>query len=203
LKVVKSNGGRAVAHLRAINAPGDLRVGAAFVHDGAIEWSTVPLVLAAPGRPRDAVIAPQSSEFAPGESAKLRFDGGAPAGTLVVRISRGAPSGSALFASAPSLLEIGVSTTQNSAAGTATWHPWVNSTGERAQVLGFVRHTEPPPELALAQAETEAVSWSVARTGDNGFAVVLPERSGRYNLSVLDIADDGSVSAGSSTVVVR
>jgi hypothetical protein len=201
---VKTDDGRAVARLRAINAPGELRVGAAFVRDGAIEWNTVPLVLSAPGRPRDASIALGSGAFAPGESAKVGFDGAtSAAGTFIVRISRGAPSGSALFASAPALLEIGVSTTQNSAAGTATWHPWVNSTGERAQVLGFVRRTEPPPELALAQAETEAVSWSVARTGDGGVAVALPERSGRYNLSVLDIGDDGSVSAGSSTVVVR
>jgi hypothetical protein len=204
LHVVKTDDGRAVARLRAINAPGELRVGAAFVRDGAIEWNTVPLVLSAPGRPRDASIALGSGAFAPGESAKVGFDGATSgAGTFIVRISRGAPSGSALFASAPALLEIGVSTTQNSAAGTATWHPWVNSTGERAQVLGFVRRTEPPPELALAQAETEAVSWSVARTGDGGVAVALPERSGRYNLSVLDIGDDGSVSAGSSTVVVR
>jgi hypothetical protein len=201
---VKTDDGRAVGHLRAINAPGELRVGAAFVRDGAIEWNTLPLMLSAPGRPRDASIALGSDAFAPGESAKVGFGGGpAGAGTFVVRISRGAPSGSALFASAPALLEIGVSTTQNSAAGSATWHPWVNSTGERAQVLGFVRRSEPPPELRLAQAETEAVSWSVARTGDGGVAVALPERSGRYNLSVLDIGDDGSVSAGSSTVVVR
>ena len=75
LHVVKTDGGRAVARLRAINAPGELRVGAAFVRDGAIEWNTVPLVLSAPGRPRDASIALGSGAFAPGESAKVGFDG--------------------------------------------------------------------------------------------------------------------------------
>jgi hypothetical protein len=79
----------------------------------------------------------------------------------------------------------------------------VNSTGEHAQVLGFVRRTQPPPELELAEADSEAVWWNVARTDGQGIAVELPSRSGRYDLSVLGISDDGSVSAGSSTVVLR
>ncbi len=203
-RVVRSSGGAAAARVRAIDAAGELRVGAAFVRDGSIEWTTVPLALSAAGRPRAAALTLGSDEFAPGAAAKVGFDGGASgSGTFVVRISRGAPTGSALFTSAPALLAIGLTTTQNSAAGTATWHPWVNSTGEHAQVLGFVRRSEQPPELSLAQAETEAVSWSVDRTNAGALAIALPSRSGRYNLSVLDISDDGSVSAGSSTVVVR
>jgi hypothetical protein len=204
LRVVKTAGGHAVAHLRAVDAAGELRVGAAFVRDGAIEWSGVPLALSAPGRPRAAQLAVAGAQFAPGEAAKVRFDGDSfGSGTFVVRISRGTPTGSARFASAPSLLAIGVTTTQNSAPETVTWHPWVNSTGDRAQVLGFVRRTQPPPELALAQAETGAVSWNVARADAAGIAVELPARSGRYDLSVLGIADDGSVTAGSSIVMVR
>jgi hypothetical protein len=96
-----------------------------------------------------------------------------------------------------------VTTTQNSAPQTVTWHPWVNSTGEHAQVLGFVRHTQPPPEASLAQADTQAVTWNVARAGAEGIPIALPASSGRYTLSVLDISDDGSVTEGSSTVVVR
>ena len=203
-RVVKTDGGRAVAHLRAVDAAGELCVGAAFVRDGALEWSTIPMPLAAPGRPRAAQLSVGSAPFAPSEAAKVSFNGNVVGpGTFVVRVSRGTPTGSALFASAPALLAIVVSTTQNSAPGTTTWHPWVDSTGERAQVLGFVRRTEPPPELSLAQAETQAVSWDVARTDARSIAVALPARSGRYDLSVLGIADDGSVSAGSSTIVVR
>jgi hypothetical protein len=83
-----------------------------------------------------------------------------------------------------------------------TWHPCVNSTGDHAQVLGFVRRTQ-PPEDSLAQADTQAVTWDVARAGADGITIALPARGGQYTLSVLGIADDGSVSAGSSTVIVR
>jgi hypothetical protein len=203
-RVARVGGGAAASRLRAANAAGDLRIGAAFVRDGAIEWTTVPLELSAPGRPQSAALALGAEEFAPGAAAHVRLDGAdVGSATFVVRVSRGAPSGSALFASAPFLLDVGVTTTQNSAAGNATWHPWVNSTGEHAQVLGFVRRSEQPPDVALAQAETDALSWSVARAHGGGVAVELPDRSGSYNLSVLALSDDGSVSAGSSTVLVR
>jgi hypothetical protein len=121
----------------------------------------------------------------------------------VVRISRGEPSGSALFDTAPALLAIGVTATQTSAPAAVTWHPWVDSTGNHAQVLGFVRRTQPPQQISLAEAETQAVSWSVARAGAGALDVQMPAQSGRYTLSVLEISDDGSVSAGSSSVVVR
>jgi hypothetical protein len=202
-RVVKTSGGRAVAHLHAQDAAGELSVGAAFVRDGAIEWSTVPVALAAPGRPVSAPLSIGGGQPAASGPARVSLGANAFAsGTFVVRISRGTPSGSARFASAPALLAIGVSTTQNSAPADATWHPWINSTGDHAQVLGFVRRTQPPPELSLAQAETEAVSWEVARADGHGVAIALPSRSGQYDVSVLGIADDGSVSAGSATITV-
>jgi hypothetical protein len=197
-------GGRAAAHLRALDAAGELRVGAAFVHDGALEWSTVPLSLSAPGRPHLSPLSLRGEQLSAGQPARIALDtGDGGRGTFVVRISRGAPSGSALFSSAPGLLAIGVTTTQNSAPESLTWHPWVDSTGNHAQVLGFVRRSQPPPDESLAQAESETVSWRIVRGGPEGVAVVLPERGGRYVLSVLDISDDGSVSAGSSTIEVH
>ena len=202
--VLRASGGRAIAHLRATDAAGELRIGAAFVRDGAIEWTTVQLALAAPGRPQSSRVSLANVEFSPGQATKIALDGPtSERGTVVVRISRGAPSGSALFSSAPELLAIGVTTTQSSAPEMLTWHPWVNSTGDHAQILSFVRHTQPPAETSLAQADTEAVGWSVVRAGSDGIGVALPESSGRYTLSVLDICDDGSVSEASSTVVVR
>lgn len=203
-RVVRASDGHVSARLRAVDAAGELRVGAAFVRGGALEWSTVPIALLGPGRPRTAQLDVGSGEFAAGESAMIRFDGSLPGhGTFVVRVSRGAPSGGARFATAPALLAIGVATTQNSAPDAATWHPFVRSTGDRVQVLGFVRRSQPPPELSLSQAQTQAVSWDVTRADGSGIAVAFPARGGRYELSVLGIADDGSVSAGSSTVVVR
>lgn len=203
--VTSASGGHASARLRAVDSAGDLRVGAAFVADGAIAWTTVPLPLVAPGRPLSGSLSVDpGSHFSPGESAKISLLG-APrgSGTMVVRISRGEPSGSAVFDSAPELLSVGVTATQTSAPAAVTWHPWVDSTGSHAQVLGFVRRTQPPQQLGLVQADSDAVSWSVARAGGDAFAVTMPAQSGRYTLSVLDIADDGSVSAGSSDVVVR
>ncbi|MGA7202718.1 MAG: hypothetical protein WBX26_12880, partial [Candidatus Cybelea sp.] len=202
--VAGTNGGRAVAKLRAANAAGELRVGAAFVCDGAIAWSTVPLALSAPGRPHLSSLSVRSEHFAPGEDARVAFEEGSEGrGTFVVRISRGTPSGSAVFSSAPALLALGTTTTQSSAPEAVTWHPSVDSTGNRAQILGFVRRTQPPPDESLPQAQTETVSWKVARGGADGIAVELPSRGGRYLLSALDISDDGSVIAGSSIVEVR
>jgi hypothetical protein len=202
--LARANGGRAGGHLRALDATGEVQVGAAFVRDGTIEWNTVPLTLLAPGRAHLWAVAVRSDRFAIGEPARVVFDGiSAGRGTFVVRISRGIPSGSAMFSSAPELLAIGLTTTQNSAPEELTWHPSVDSTGNRAQVLGFVRHTQPPADESLAQAESETVSWEVARAGADGVAVTLPSVVGRYTFSVLDICDDGSVSAGSTIVEVR
>jgi hypothetical protein len=203
--VVPSSGGGAQAHYRASDATGELRVGAAFVRDGAIEWATIPLSLEAPGRPQLVALAlGGDGSFAPGEAAKVSFQGTSAAhGTVVVRVSRGEPSGSAQFDSAPALLAIGLTSTQSSAPAAVTWHPWVDSTGDHAHVLGFVRRTQPPERLSLSQAETQAVSWSVERADGDAFAVQMPTQSGRYTLSVLEISDDGSVRAGSSGVVVR
>ncbi len=199
--VVAVSGGRAATQLRALDAAGELRVGAAFVHDGTIEWNTVPLDVLAAGRPELATVALSNATLAPNQETKIGIGG--PPGTYVVRISRETPSGSALFDSAPALLAIGALATQSSAPDSVTWHPWVDSTGDHAQILGFVRRTQPPSQLLLAQADTEAVSWSVVRGPSDAIPVQMPAQGGDYTLSVLDIADDGSVSAGSLPLTVR
>ena len=201
--VVRVADGRAGARFHAVDAAGDVRVGAVFVHDGAIEWSTAPVTLLAPGRAHVTSLDLTSDHLVAGSTAHVALAGTGERGTYVVRISLGTPSGSAVFSSAPALLAIGVTTTQNSAPGAATWHPWVDSTGNHAQVLGFVRRSQPPADESLAQAETRTLAWKVGRGGADGVAVVLPAVGGRYLLSVLDIADDGSVTAGSSLLEVR
>ncbi len=138
--VLSAGDGRAGAQFRVNDAPGDLRVGAAFVHDGAIEWTSVPLEVDAPGRPQFVPLDLGGSDFAPGASANVALRDARPGpGTVVVRVSRGAPSGSALFDTAPSLLAVGLTATEVSAPSGQTWHPWVDSTGQHAQVIGFER----------------------------------------------------------------
>jgi hypothetical protein len=98
------------------------------------------------------------------------------------------------------MLSFDASTTQTSAPQGTTWHPWVDSTGEHPSILEFVRHTEPPPDLTIEEADTAAVSWSVERCDGSSLALQLPAQPGRYTLSVLDIADDGRVIVASSVV---
>jgi hypothetical protein len=200
--VAGSNNGNASARLRASDVPGILLAGAAFVRDGSIEWSTEPVALDAPGRAVAARVHLAQGHAAAGSVATIALGDAAPSGgTVVVRISRGQPSGSALFDSAPDLLAIAAATTQISAPSGVTWHPWVDSTGNHAQVLGFVRRSEQPQ--ALAQADTQAISWDIVRASGGSVPVRMPAQPGRYTISVLTIFDDGRVSASSSTIVVQ
>lgn len=196
--------GRASARFKITDEPGDLRIGAAFVRDGAIEWTNAPLEIDAPGRPRQVPLALDATEFAPGSSVAIALrDTRSGPGTTVVRVSRGAPSGSALFDSVPSLLAVGLAATQVSAPAGQTWHPGVDSTGTHTQAIGFERRGSAPADLTLAQAETPALSWNVMRDDGAPLAVQLPAAAGRYTLSVLKISDDGRITAASSTIVVR
>ncbi|MHB8432150.1 MAG: alpha-2-macroglobulin family protein [Candidatus Tyrphobacter sp.] len=195
--------GRASAVLHAVDAAGALQVSVSFVRDGAIESSASPLDVDGQGRAGTAALtidpAPQ-----PGSEVAVSLRGVRPfAGTVVVRVSSGDPTGSALFTSAPDALAFDVSTTQTSAPQSTTWHPWVDSTGTHPLVLEFVRHTEPPPDLMLAQADTRPVSWSVEHSVGGLARVQLPSVAGRYTLSVLAITDDGRVIAASSTIDIR
>jgi hypothetical protein len=193
---------RATLHVNA--AAGDLRVSAALVRDGSLEWTSVPLAVDAPGMPEFVPLDVGGSAFAPGASTTVSLlDTAVSSGTIVVRVSRGSPSGSALFDSAPSLLAVGAAATQLSAPAGQTWHPWVDSTGDHAQVLGFERRTEPPPDLVIEEADTQALTWTVGRDDGKPIAVQLPAARGRYTLSVLKMTDDGRVVAGSAVVVVQ
>jgi hypothetical protein len=201
--VARVTDGRAVAHFRAVDAAGELQAGAVMVHDGALQWSTVPVTLRGIGRAQVAGLEVEGAHLDAGTMARVTFDGAGERGTYVVRISAGTPSGSAIFSSAPELLAIGVSTTQSSAPQGTTWHPWVDSTGNHAQVISFVRRSQPPPDELLAEAETRTIEWKVVRAGADGVPIVLPQHGGQYVISVLDIADDGSVTAGISSLDVR
>jgi hypothetical protein len=201
--VAATLGGRTRVTLKAADVPGDLRVGAAFVRNGAIEWSSVPLSVDGPGRPQTAALDVAAGELSAGATTTVTLrDVQASSGTVVVRISRGAPSGSALFDSAPLLMAVGTAATQVTAPAGSTWHPWVDSTGAHAQILGFERRSAPPADLTISEADTQAVQWAVARDDGHPIPVQLPNTRGRYTISVLKVSDDGRVVAASSTIVV-
>jgi len=199
--VVPSANGAAGATFRVADAPGAVRAGAAFVRDGALEWNVAPVALDAPGRSIAGAFGDVSAPMHPGAIVAVPMPGGA--GTVIVRVSRGAPSGGAAFESAPGMLDVDVTSTVSSAPADATWHPWVDASGQHAPLLGFARRSQPSPEALLAQSDSRAVSWKVGRATAAGFDLTLPSEAGRYVLSVLRIDDDGRVTAATSNIEVR
>ena len=201
--IVPVSVGRAHATLKASDVPGELRIDAALVRDGAIEWSTVPLTIDAPGRPQVVTLA-LTGDTNTGATANVNLnDTQNVPGTVVVRVSRGAPSGSAFFDSAPLLMAVGTAATQVTAPSGRTWHPWVDSTGEHAQILGFERRSAPPADLSISDAESQAVTWSVARDIGAAIPVQLPTVRGQYTISVMKMTDDGRVISAASTITVH
>jgi hypothetical protein len=203
-RVVNVSGGRASATFHIADASGVLAVGAGFVRDGALQWSTVPLIVDAPGRPLPSTLQLDKAAYAAGTTAIVKIGNVRPgSGTAFVRITKGTPSGSALFTSAPDLLAIGTTATQDTAAEGATWHPWVDSSGEHALIQTFARRTAPPDNLTMMQADTASVYWSVDRHSGDAISVPVPASSGKYVISLLKVDDDGRVTAASTDLVVQ
>ncbi len=204
IRIVPVVDGRASAALRIGEATGVLAAGAVFVRDGALVWDSEPLVVDAPGCPLIAPLTLDRSAYTPGSDATARMQDVRPGdGTVIVRITKGAPTGSALFASAPDLLAIGTTTTQDTAAEEKSWHPWVASTGNHAIIQSFVRRSAPPPDLTMTQADTANLYWKVERETGNSLRLPVPAAPGNYVLSVLKVCDDGRVTAASTDLIVR
>jgi hypothetical protein len=204
VRVVPVRSGGASASFRASDEPGVLSAGAAFVRDGALQWDSAPLELDAPGRPLSASLELDKNAYEPAGIAIAKIAGAAPGpGTLIARITRGTPSGSALFLNAPDLLAIGTTATQDTAPEGASWHPWVDSTGAHAIVQSFARRSAPPADLTMTQADTASLFWRVERHAGDTLQFAVPATPGKYVLSLLKIDDDGRVAAASSDLIVR
>jgi hypothetical protein len=142
--------------------------------------------------------------YTAGGTAHVKFGGIRPGeGTLIVRVTKGTPTGSALFVNAPDLLAIGTTGTQDTATGGASWHPWVDSTGEHAVIQTFVRRTAPPTDLTMTQADTASVYWKIDRQTGDAVELPVPDAPGKYILTLLKIDDDGRVTAAASDLVVQ
>ena len=204
MRVVSAGGGDANASFKIGDAAGVLDAGAAFVRDGELQWSTVPLIVDAPGRPLSVPIVLDKPSYEPGTMANVKLEGIRPGtGTFVVRVTKGVPTGSAVFANAPDLLAIGTTATQDTATGGASWHPWVDSTGEHALSQTFLRRSAPPADLTMTQASTSNVYWKVDRDGGDSTQLPVPQAPGTYHLSLLKIDDDGRVTAASGDLIVQ
>lgn len=203
LREVPVRDGACTASFVAADTRGQVAVGAAFVREGAIDWTTEPVAIDAPGRPISPPVALDKPTYRPGSVAKAQFLGLRPgAGTVVVRITRGMPSGSAAFDDAADVLSAESAATAVSAIAGTSWHPWVDASGARAPVQSFARRTAPPPTLRMTEADTQSLSWKVVRAAGSAIDVTVPDAAGTYVISLLKIADDGRVSAGSTNVVV-
>jgi hypothetical protein len=203
-RVVAVRDGVARATLDAANGTGELSVGAAVVRSGAIEWQTVPLVLDAPGRPLPASLLLDRTQYTAGTLATAVISGVRPgAGTIVVRLTRTDPTGSAAFENAPDLLDVGTTSTQDTAVVGASWHPWVDSTGRHPTIETFARRGEPPRDLTMTQADTASVYWSVDRHAGDTVHFPVPSAAGKYVVTLLKLDDDGRVTAASGDIVVE
>jgi hypothetical protein len=204
VRLTNVSSGRASTSFHIADAPGVLAAGAAFVRDGALQWSSVPLVVDAPGRPLSATLELDKAAYTAGTTALVRIAGvRAGNGTAFVRITHGTPTGSALFTSAPNLLAVGTTATQDTAPEGFSWHPWVDSTGSHASIQTFARRTAPPADLTMTQADTASVYWNVDRHSGDALSVPVPASPGKYVISLLKVDDDGRVTAASTDLVVQ
>lgn len=203
--VVAVRDGRASVALRVNDAPGTLAVGAAFVRDGALQWSSIPLTVDAPGRPVAAQVTLDRPAYSPGSTASAHLRNVRPSpGTVIVRVTKSAPTGSAVFETAPELLAIGSTTTQDSAVDGDSWHPWVDSSGDHAVIQTFARRTAPPADLTMTQADTASVYWTVDhQVSGESISFPVPTAPGKYVLSLLKVGSDGRVSAASADIIVQ
>jgi hypothetical protein len=201
--VVPVERGHAAAVFKAVDSTAEITAGAVFVRDGATSAASVPVEVDAAGRAATANVSLDAPSHS--DDATLSLSGVyAGAGTAIIRLSEGEPSGSARFGTAPSLLLPQISLTQSSAPDAVTVHPWVDSTGKHPLVLEFVRRWEPGPDLSLAQSNSRAALWDVERLSGDPQTISLPVHllalHGRYTLSVMDITDDGRVIVASKVV---
>lgn len=203
--VVPVRDGAARAAFPARNAAGSVGIGAAFVHDGTLRWNAAPLALRGAGRPQSASVRVDGDVFAPGGSVNLKIDDGSTADrTVIVRMTAEIPSGAARFAGTPDLLAIGEAASQDSAPPDVSWHAWVDAGAARASGGSFERRdAEAAQDASIADAQTRPVYWNVLRTGGGSLSIPVPQKSGAYTISVLELGDDGHVAAISQSIVVR
>jgi len=196
-----ASGGQVTATLDLGDPQGDVRVSAAFVRDGAIALGTARIQLDGPGHARTTELVLDRARYSPGETAHVSVRDGADRGgaTYAIRVADGPESGSALFDDAPAVLSGGGTTSQNPASENPRWHAYVTPANSKASDIFAAEEarkapTEPP---SIAAAAPRTMLWRVERLAADNFDLAVPRERGRYVISVLKVADNGSVGASS------
>ena len=206
-RVASASGGHASARLSLANAVGTVRIGVAFVKDGAVYTSDFPVAIDGPGYPRVTALSADRGNYAPGATAHISIQDGGEQGAslLAVRVSNGRPSAGASFDNAPAILAAGGTTTQDPASTDPSWHAYVAPAGSKAQdIFGADNaRTVAAPDNSLAISAPQAIVWRVGQNDGDAFNVDLPTQPGHYVVSVLKISDDGDVGAASLAVSVQ
>lgn len=197
-------GGRATATFSARPAPGETVAGAAFVADGSLRWSVLPLFSNALEPFETPRLLLDQPSYMPGQTALVHVaESTARQGTMVVRIARGTPSGSAFFDTIAQPLGIVGADSQTSAPSDPSWHPWVDASRSHAQIANYARRGGEPHGVTLADADTQSVYWKVERKVPVTMRVPVPDSRGVYSISAIEMDDDGRVVAASSSLVVK
>jgi hypothetical protein len=203
-QTVATSRGHAAATFTIPESVGDATIGVAFVHDGALEYATVPISVDGPGHARATTLAPDRSAYAPGATAHLTIaDGDEHAdATLAIRIGDALAASGAAFDGAPTVLAGTGTTTQDPTSADPAWHASVVPTRSTALDLGANERSVPTAETLGAAAE-HALYWKIDHADREGFDVPVPQTPGRYVVSVLKISGDGDVGAANVAIEVR
>lgn len=204
-QTVASSNGRASASFAVPETVGDAAVGVAFVRDGALEYATRRIAVDGPGHARATTLSADKPAYAPGSVAHLTIaDGNERAGaTLAIRLADTLPAGGASFQDALAVLAGTGTTTQNPTSSDPAWHASVAPSRSTVVDLSGTDHAAPPPSESLGAATEHALVWRIDRADKEGFDVTLPDKPGRYVVSVLKVSDDGDVGAATLALEVR
>jgi hypothetical protein len=205
--VAATHGGTATATLDLGDPQGDVRVGGAFVRDGALALATTGVLVDGPGHPRATELSLDKTAYAAGDVLRATVrDGGERGGaTYVIRIADARESGAALFEDAPAVLAAGGTSSQYPAAESPQWHAYVAPVRSKASdIFAAERARKVPTEApALGAAAPRTMLWRVERLDAESFEVPVPKERGRYVLSILKIAEGGEVGAASAAFQVQ
>ncbi len=203
-QTVPAGGGRGSAAFSVPETVGDAAVGAAFVRDGALEYATRRIAIDGPGHARATTLSSDKAAYAPGSVAHVTIaDGNERAGaTLAIRLADSLPANGASFEDATAVLAGTGTTTQNPTSADPAWHASVApSRSTVVDLAGTGRGTAPVESLGAAS--DHPLLWRIDRADKEGFDVALPDKPGRYVVSVLKVSDDGDVGAATLAIEVR
>jgi hypothetical protein len=203
-QTVATGGGRASAGFAVPETVGDASLGIAFVRDGAMEYATRRIAIDGPGHARATTLSADKAIYAPGSVAHVTIaDGNERAGaTLAIRLGDARPANGASFEDATAVLAGTGTTTQNPTSADPAWHASVAPTRSTVVDLAGTGRSAPQSESLGASSE-HALVWRIDRADKEGFDVALPDRPGRYVVSVLKVSDDGDVGAATLAIEVR